>query len=287
MSFLNMSDVSVSFGVEDSKVEILNNINLDVAENEFVAVIGFSGSGKSTLISLLAGLQLPSYGEVALEGKPIVQPSPELGIMFQNYSLLPWLSVFENIELAVKKVFPKLTSIQRRSHIGKYIEMVNLTPAIDKKPSELSGGMRQRASLARTLSMEPKILLLDEPLSALDALTRSSIQDEILNIWEKEKRTVVMITNDVDEAVLMADRIVPLTIGPNASLGNDFNIPLKRPRNRTTLNSSPEYKKLKKEITKFMLNMNSENIKLNKKSISLPAVFEKSINEIGPEALIA
>ena len=282
-----MSDVSVSFGVEDSKVEILNNINLDVAENEFVAVIGFSGSGKSTLISLLAGLQLPSYGEVALEGKPIVQPSPELGIMFQNYSLLPWLSVFENIELAVKKVFPKLTSIQRRSHIGKYIEMVNLTPAIDKKPSELSGGMRQRASLARTLSMEPKILLLDEPLSALDALTRSSIQDEILNIWEKEKRTVVMITNDVDEAVLMADRIVPLTIGPNASLGNDFNIPLKRPRNRTTLNSSPEYKKLKKEITKFMLNMNSENIKLNKKSISLPAVFEKSINEIGPEALIA
>ena len=195
--------------------------------------------------------------------------------------------MFENIELAVKKVFPKLTSIQRRSHIGKYIEMVNLTPAIDKKPSELSGGMRQRASLARTLSMEPKILLLDEPLSALDALTRSSIQDEILNIWEKEKRTVVMITNDVDEAVLMADRIVPLTIGPNASLGNDFNIPLKRPRNRTTLNSSPEYKKLKKEITKFMLNMNSENIKLNKKSISLPAVFEKSINEIGPEALIA
>lgn len=282
-----MSDVSVSFGVEDSKVEILNNINLDVAENEFVAVIGFSGSGKSTLISLLAGLQMPSSGEVALEGNSIVQPSPELGIMFQNYSLLPWLSVFENIELAVKKVFPKLTSIQRRSHIGKYIEMVNLTPAIDKKPSELSGGMRQRASLARTLSMEPKILLLDEPLSALDALTRSSIQDEILNIWEKEKRTVVMITNDVDEAVLMADRIVPLTIGPNASLGNDFNIPLKRPRNRTTLNSSPEYKKLKKEITKFMLNMNSENIKLNKKSISLPAVFEKSINEIGPEALIA
>ena len=287
MSFLNMSDVSVSFGVEDSKVEILDNINLDVAENEFVAVIGFSGSGKSTLISLLAGLQLPSSGEVTLEGNPIVQPSPELGIMFQNYSLLPWLSVFENIELAVKKVYPKLTSIQRRSHIGKYIEMVNLTPAIDKKPSELSGGMRQRASLARTLSMEPKILLLDEPLSALDALTRSSIQDEILNIWEKEKRTVVMITNDVDEAVLMADRIVPLTIGPNASLGNDFNIPLKRPRNRTTLNSSPEYKKLKKEITKFMLNMNSENIKLNKKSISLPAVFEKSINEIGPEALIA
>ena len=287
MSFLSISDVSVSFGVEDKKVEILNNINLDVAENEFVAIIGFSGSGKSTLISLLAGLQLPSYGEVALEGKPIVQPSPELGIMFQNYSLLPWLSVFENIELAVKKVFPSLTSIQRKTHIGKYIEMVNLTPAIDKKPSELSGGMRQRASLARTLSMEPKILLLDEPLSALDALTRSSIQDEILNIWEKEKRTVGMITNDVDEAVLMADRIVPLTIGPNASFGNDFNIPLKRPRNRTSLNSSPEYKKLKKEITKFMLNMNSENIKLNKKSISLPAVFEKSINEIGQEALIA
>ena len=162
----------MSFGSDDSKVDILSNINLEVQQNEFIAIIGFSGSGKSTLISLLAGLQAPSCGYVNLENKQIHKPDPSLGIMFQNYSLLPWLTVYENINLAVNKVFPNMSSKNKDSHIKKYIEMVNLTPASEKKPSELSGGMRQRASLARTLSMEPKILLLDEPLSALDALTR-------------------------------------------------------------------------------------------------------------------
>ena len=165
--------------------------------------------------------------------------------------------------------------------------MVNLTPASKKKPSELSGGMRQRASLARTLSMEPKILLLDEPLSALDALTRSSIQDEILRIWENEKRTVVMITNDVDEAVLMADRIIPLTIGPKATLGDEFKIPLSRPRNRTALNSSNEYKKLKRDITKYMLRMNAENSKIKTSGSSIPSVFKIDSCDLEREPLIA
>ena len=207
--------------------------------------------------------------------------------MFQNYSLLPWLTVYENINLAVNKVFPNMSSKNKDSHIKKYIEMVNLTPASEKKPSELSGGMRQRASLARTLSMEPKILLLDEPLSALDALTRSSIQDEILRIWENEKRTVVMITNDVDEAVLMADRIIPLTIGPKATLGEEFKIPLSRPRNRTTLNSSNEYKKLKRDITKYMLRMNAENSKIKTSDTSIPSVFKIDSCDLEREPLIA
>ena len=156
MSFLKISNVDVSFGSDDSKVDILSNINLEVQQNEFIAIIGFSGSGKSTLISLLAGLQAPSCGYINLENKKILKPDPSLGIMFQNYSLLPWLSVYENINLAVNKVFPNMSSKNKDSHIKKYIEMVNLTPASEKKPSELSGGMRQRASLARTLSMEPK-----------------------------------------------------------------------------------------------------------------------------------
>jgi len=287
MSFLNISNVDVSFGSDDSKVDILSNINLEVQQNEFIAIIGFSGSGKSTLISLLAGLQAPSCGYINLENKKILKPDPSLGIMFQNYSLLPWLSVYENINLAVNKVFPNMSSKNKDSHIKKYIEMVNLTPASEKKPSELSGGMRQRASLARTLSMEPKILLLDEPLSALDALTRSSIQDEILRIWENEKRTVVMITNDVDEAVLMADRIIPLTIGPKATLGDEFKIPLSRPRNRTTLNSSNEYKKLKRNITKYMLRMNAENSKIKTSDSSIPSVFKIDSCDLEREPLIA
>ncbi|MEM7790095.1 MAG: ATP-binding cassette domain-containing protein, partial [Verrucomicrobiota bacterium] len=193
MSYLEIDNVSLGFGPRDNRSEVLRNVNLSVEENEFVAVVGFSGSGKSTLISLLAGLLLPDSGEIRLGGAPIKEPSPRLGIMFQNYSLLPWLSVFENVALAVSQVFPNYNKAELREHVEKYVAMVKLTPALEKKPSELSGGMRQRVSLARTLAMKPEILLLDEPLSALDALTRAEIQDEIINIWENDKRTIVMI----------------------------------------------------------------------------------------------
>ncbi|MDB9741963.1 ABC transporter ATP-binding protein, partial [Akkermansiaceae bacterium] len=197
MSFLEIDNVNVGFGPPTSRSEVLENINLSVKENEFVAIIGFSGSGKSTLMNLLAGLQKPDTGQIKLNGKVKTEPGPDRGMMFQNYSLLPWLSVFENIELAVRSVFPKMGKKEVADHIMNYIDMVKLTPARDRKPHELSGGMRQRASLARTLSLQPEVLLLDEPLSALDALTRSDLQDEILKIWEQDKRTVVMITNDV------------------------------------------------------------------------------------------
>jgi len=233
-------------------------VNLRIEENEFAAIIGFSGSGKSTLMSLLAGLIQPDSGTISLDGKPIQGPGPELGMVFQNYSLLPWLSVFANVELAVKQVFPQLSSTQRKDHVQRYIDLVSLTGSEWKKPPELSGGMRQRLSLARTLSMEPRILLLDEPLSALDALTRSVLQDEIIRLWEQERRTVVMITNDVDEAALMADRIIPLTLGPGATLSDEFIVELSRPRDRTTLNFDPDFKQLRSRVSNYLHALSAE-----------------------------
>ena len=258
MSFLELDNISLGFGPPNHRTEVLRDVNLSVEQNEFVAIIGFSGSGKSTLVSLLAGLMAPDRGEVRMAGKTVKEPGPDKGIVFQNYSLLPWLSVFDNVELAVKQAFPKMTKAQRQAHTERYIEMVNLTPALEKRPHELSGGMRQRVSLARTLSMQPEVLLLDEPLSALDALTRANLQDEIIRIWEEDKRTVVLITNDVDEAVLMADRIIPLTMGPEATLAAEFTNPLERPRDRTTLNHNPVYKTLRNRITTYLLDLNEE-----------------------------
>ncbi|MEM1223636.1 MAG: ABC transporter ATP-binding protein [Verrucomicrobiota bacterium] len=274
MSYLEIDNVSLGFGPRDNRSEVLRNVNLSVEENEFVAVVGFSGSGKSTLISLLAGLLLPDSGEIRLGGEPIKEPSPRLGIMFQNYSLLPWLSVFENVALAVSQVFPNYSKAELKEHVEKYVAMVKLSPALEKKPSELSGGMRQRASLARTLAMKPEILLLDEPLSALDALTRAEIQDEIINIWENDKRTIVMITNDVDEAVLMSDRIVPLTMGPEATLDDAFPVDLARPRNRTTLNTNPVFRQLRNDIARYMVTLNEESKALKtKQSVELPSIM--------------
>lgn len=258
MSFLELDNVSFGFGPASHRYEVLAGASLSVEQNEFVAIIGFSGSGKSTLISLLAGLEKPDQGEVRMHGNTIGEPAPDKGIMFQNYSLLPWLSVFGNIDLAVKQVFPKLDTTERTEYVQQYIDMVNLTGSEEKRPHELSGGMRQRLSLARTLSMKPEVLLLDEPLSALDALTRAVLQDEIIRIWEEDRRTVVMITNDVDEAVLMADRIIPLTPGPSAQFGQEFPVTLARPRERATLNFNPEFKTLRNEVTKYMLRINEE-----------------------------
>ena len=262
MSFLELKNVNLGFGPASSRSEVLHNVNLSVEENEFVAIIGFSGSGKSTLMSLLAGLHQPDSGQVLLRGKPGGEPGPDRGILFQNYSLLPWLSVYGNIELAVRQVFPNQTSAERKAWIQKYIDMVSLTNSEWKKPQELSGGMRQRLSLARTLAMQPEVLLLDEPLSALDALTRANLQDEIVRIRDVDQRTVVMITNDVDEAVLMADRIIVLTPGPRATLGESFEVRLTRPRDRTTLNFNKDFKKLRNEVTRYLLDINQESRQL-------------------------
>ena len=253
MAFLELKNVCKGYGFGAKRAEVLRDINLSIGEGEFVAIIGYSGAGKTTLMSLMAGLQHPDGGTVTLRGEPVMEPSPDRAIVFQNYSLLPWLSVHDNIALAVDEVFSSWPAEKRREHIEKYIAMVNLTPARDKKPWELSGGMRQRVSVARALAMDPKILLLDEPLSALDALTRAVLQDEIARIWSESKKTVVLITNDVDEGIMVADRIIPLSAGPGATLGASVNVNIERPRDRKALNHDPRFKAIRKEVIGYLI----------------------------------
>ena len=201
MPYLELKNVSKSFGRNGHGVEVLRDINLSVEKGEFVAIVGYSGAGKTTLISLIAGLLKPDSGSITLNDLEITSPGPDRGIVFQNYSLLPWLSVFENIFLAVEQCFPNWSSAKKVEHTERHIAMVHLTAARDKRPHELSGGMRQRVSVARALAMDPQILLLDEPLSALDALTRATLQDEISRIREENQKTVLLITNDPDEGM--------------------------------------------------------------------------------------
>ena len=208
----------------------------------------------------------------------ITEPGPDRGIVFQNYSLLPWLSVFENILLAVDSVNPNWTPDKRKEHVEKYIAMVNLTPARDKKPGELSGGMRQRVSVARALAMDPQILLLDEPLSALDALTRATLQDEVSRIWSENKKTVVLITNDPDEGIYLADRIIPLTAGPGATLGPNFTVDIPRPRDRKAINHYPAFKQLRREVVEFMLNSKQERHTAITRKLILPDIEPEDLN---------
>ncbi|HLV65629.1 MAG TPA: ABC transporter ATP-binding protein [Polyangiaceae bacterium] len=252
MSFLELEDVSKGYSSAKGAVPILANVSLSIREREFVAVLGFSGSGKTTLMSLIAGLARPDRGSVRLRGKPITGPGRERGVVFQNYSLLPWLSAYENVALAVESAFPEWSRERRRAHGIRYLEMVNLGHALHKKPKELSGGMRQRVAVARALAMQPEVLLLDEPLSALDALTRGSLQREIERIWAEEHNTVVLVTNDVDEALLLADRIVPLTPGPKATLGTIFDVGVPRPRDRRSVNHDPEFKRLRNRVIGYL-----------------------------------
>ncbi|MCI0668380.1 MAG: nitrate ABC transporter ATP-binding protein [Methylococcaceae bacterium] len=255
---IELNQVCKSYGSGKDASPVLDNINLRIREGEFVAIVGFSGSGKTTLISTIAGLIQADSGSVMKGGKAITGPGPDRGVVFQSYSLMPWLTVYGNVALSVDQVFKHWPTSKRKAHAEKYIAMVNLTPAMQKRPAELSGGMRQRVSVARALAASPDILLLDEPLSALDALTRSKLQDEILRIWSQEKKTVILITNDVDEGIIMADRIIPLNPGPNATLGPDFHVDLPRPRDRTALNHDPEFKKLRSLITNYLIEVGVE-----------------------------
>ncbi|WP_258105722.1 ABC transporter ATP-binding protein [Marinoscillum sp. MHG1-6] len=270
MALLELRNVSKSYGVGSSKVEVLDNINLSVEEGEFLAIVGFSGSGKTTLINMINGLDFPDSGEVLLHGKPITGPGPDRGVIFQNYSLLPWLSVYKNVKLSVDEVFPKLSSKEKDAHIRKYVEMVNLSHAIDKMPSELSGGMRQRVSVARALAMNPEVLLMDEPLSALDALTRGTLQEEIVKIWSQDKKTAILITNDVDEGIIMADRIIPLTPGPKATLGPEFQVNFDRPRDVTEINKDPNYKKLRNNVLEYLIEVGATRRQVSDQKYILP-----------------
>jgi nitrate/nitrite transport system ATP-binding protein len=248
MAILELKGVSKGYGA----TPVLQRLDLSVSEGEFLAILGFSGTGKTTLINLMAGLDLPDAGEVLFRGQPVRWPGPERGVVFQSYALMPWLTVAGNIALAVDAV-SKGSKADRAAIVGKYIAMVGLSHAADRRPAELSGGMRQRVAVARALAMQPEVLLMDEPLSALDALTRANVAAEIETIWSLEKRTVVLVTNDVDEALVLADRI--LCLNPDGTLGACFKVDLQRPRDRGALNDDPAFKSLRADVTAYLMDV--------------------------------
>ncbi|MDB6030990.1 MAG: nitrate transporter ATP-binding protein [Verrucomicrobiales bacterium] len=278
MAFLELSKVCKGYGPPGARTEVLSDINLKIEKGEFVAIVGYSGAGKTTLISMMAGLIRPDAGSITLNDLEVKEPGPDRGVVFQNYSLLPWLTVFENIYLAVEQVFPNWAAAKKQQHTEHYIAMVNLTPARDKKPGALSGGMRQRVSVARALAMDPQILLLDEPLSALDALTRATLQDEIERIWEQNKKTVVLITNDVDEGILLADRIIPLSAGPKATLGPSIAVDLSRPRDRKAMNHDHRFKEIRHQVLDYLLGAGGKPKTVVTRKLSLPEIEPEDLS---------
>jgi nitrate/nitrite transport system ATP-binding protein len=270
MSILEVKGVSAGYGSALARTEVLKGIDLAVEEGELLAVLGFSGTGKTTLISLLAGLRKPDKGQVLFNGKPVTGPGPERGVVFQSYALMPWLTVWDNIALAVNAVHTRVSRAERKALTDKYMAMVGLTHARDRRPAELSGGMRQRVGLARALAMQPEVLLLDEPLSALDALTRAKLQDEFADIRAETNATMVLITNDVDEAIVLADRIVPLN--PDGTLGPSYKVDITRPRNRVALNHDATFHKLRADITHYLMQAGALSQNAREDGVALPNV---------------
>jgi len=284
MAFLELKGVSKGYGAGSGRTAVLKDIDLTVEEGEFVAILGFSGSGKTTLISAIAGLVTPDTGEILLKGKPVTAPGSDRGVVFQSYSLMPWLTVYGNVALAVDVAFKKQSKAERDERVRRYVDMVGLSHALDRRPAELSGGMRQRVAVARALAMSPEILLLDEPLSALDALTRAKLQDEIERIWEDDRKTVILITNDVDEAILLADRIVPLKPGPDATFGPAFKVDLPRPRERTAMNHDEAFKRLRGRVTQYLMGVGVERGSEAGETVALPKVIPITQSDPPPPA---
>lgn len=252
-SFLEIENIVKSYPSPDGgELVILDEINLSIGENEFIAVIGHSGCGKSTLLKIVAGLEKPTSGSVWLEGKEVRKPGAERMMVFQHYSLLPWLTVQENVRLAVDEVYKKMSPVEKKQIVSEHLAMVNLTQAANKYPDEISGGMKQRVGIARALATRPKMLLMDEPFGALDALTRRKLQKQVLDIWESHRQAVMMITHDVDEAIYMADRIVMMTNGPKAKIGEILEVPFAHPRDRQALRESNEYYELRNHALNFL-----------------------------------
>ncbi|CAN5511809.1 ABC transporter ATP-binding protein [soil metagenome] len=251
--YIEIRDVEQTFKTAKGPFQALRDIQLNVAKGEFVALIGHSGCGKSTLLNLIAGLTTPTHGSLLCANKEIKGPGPDRAVVFQNHSLLPWLTCFENVYLGVERVFgPTESKPQLRARTDAALALVGLTPAAQKRPGEISGGMKQRVGIARALAMEPNVLLMDEPFGALDALTRARLQDELLAIVQKTQSTVVMVTHDVDEAVLLSDRIVMMTNGPSATIGEVLEVKLQRPRNRVALAEDRDYVHYRKAVIDFL-----------------------------------
>lgn len=255
---LELTKVGIEFPTPKGPFCALRDVDLKIAKGEFVSLIGHSGCGKSTVLNIVAGLYQATQGGVLLDNKEVNQPGPERAVVFQNHSLLPWLTAYENVELAVKQVFDGSTSKSKMSKtemhdwINHNLELVHMTHAAHKRPAEISGGMKQRVGIARALAMQPKVLLMDEPFGALDALTRAHLQDSLMEIHADLGNTVIMITHDVDEAVLLSDRIVMMTNGPSATVGEILNVDLPRPRDRLVLADQPEYNHYRHEVLKFL-----------------------------------
>jgi nitrate/nitrite transport system ATP-binding protein len=252
-AYLRIDHLSKSFARGAQETEVLHEITLTIEQGEFVSIIGHSGCGKSTLLNIVAGLLPSTTGGVLLENREVNEPGPDRAVVFQNHSLLPWLTVYDNVSIAVNKVFGATKSRQKRHDwVMHNLDLVQMAHAKDKRPAEISGGMKQRVGLARALSMEPKVLLLDEPFGALDALTRAHLQDSVMAIHAKLGNTVLMITHDVDEAVLLSDRIVMMTNGPSAQIGEVLDVPLARPRKRLSLAADPTYLKSRQRVLEFL-----------------------------------
>ncbi|MCM2680318.1 ABC transporter ATP-binding protein [Echinimonas agarilytica] len=246
-----------SSGKADDLV-VFEDVNISIQRGEFICIIGHSGCGKSTILNILAGLDEASSGGVIMDGKEVSGPSLERGVVFQNYSLMPWLSALQNVNFGVRARWPEWSKEQVQAHSIKYLNMVGLSDSIERKPSQLSGGMRQRVSIARAFATQPKLLLLDEPFGALDALTRGVIQEELIKIWSESKQTVFMITHDVDEAILLADRILLMTNGPYARVAESVSINLPRPRSRAEIIQHPGYYKIRNHLVNFLVNRSAQ-----------------------------
>lgn len=252
-SHLELTNVQMAFDTKEGPFVALENVDLKIRKGEFVSLIGHSGCGKSTVLNIVAGLLQATRGGCVLDGHEVNTPGPERAVVFQNHSLMPWLTVYENVELAVQQVFRKsMSRAERKEWILHNLKLVNMDHALDKRPGEISGGMAQRVGIARALAMKPSVLLMDEPFGALDALTRAHLQDSLMKIQQDLNSTVIMITHDVDEAVLLSDRIVMMTNGPAATIGEELHIELERPRNRVTLADHPEYVRYRQAVLSFL-----------------------------------
>ncbi|MCM1983917.1 nitrate ABC transporter ATP-binding protein [Lyngbya confervoides] len=250
--FLSIQNLSKVYPTPKGEFSVLADINLDVAEGEFICVIGHSGCGKSTLLDMVSGFNQPTQGGAFLKGNLIRKPGRDRMVVFQGYALLPWLTAFENVYLAVDKAYPKKMTAEKRALTRDHLAMVGLAEAADKKPDQLSGGMKQRVSIARALAIRPEVLILDEPFGALDAITKEELQEELLKIWNDHRCTVLMITHDIDEALFLADRLVMMTNGPSATIGEILQIPFPRPRDRVQIMEDPQYYELRNYALDFL-----------------------------------
>jgi nitrate/nitrite transport system ATP-binding protein len=252
-SYLNIDHIGITFPTDSGPLTVLEDVNLKVEKGEFISLIGHSGCGKSTVLNIVAGLLNSTRGGVLLENREVNEPGPDRAVVFQNHSLLPWLTVYDNVRLAVDQVFKNSkTRAERDEWVRHNLELVHMSHALDRRPDEISGGMKQRVGIARALSMEPKVLLMDEPFGALDSLTRTHMQDSLMEIQARLNNTVIMITHDVDEAVLLSDRIIMMTNGPHATIGEILKVELERPRDRLALAEEPQYNHYRAEVVKFL-----------------------------------